>query len=116
MKFYVALMFSIASICSAETVIPVTNLSDSGAGSLRACVIATGARRCEFTVAGYIDLATTLTVMNGDLTIAGETAPIGGIHVRGSRFEVKASNVVLRHFGVRPGDGPGSNPDRKSVV
>jgi hypothetical protein len=54
--------------------------------------------------------------MNGDLTIAGETAPIGGIHVRGSRFEVKASNVVLRHFGVRPGDGPGSNPTARDGV
>ncbi len=63
-------------------VIEVTNLNNSGSGSLRACVKASGPRTCVFRVAGYIDLESEIIIKHPYLTIAGQTAPGGGIYLR----------------------------------
>ncbi|MBN1669468.1 MAG: hypothetical protein JXR37_00435 [Kiritimatiellae bacterium] len=63
-------------------VMEVTNLNDSGPGSLRACLEAKGPRVCVFRVAGYIDLLLPIRVTDGRLTVAGQTAPGAGITVR----------------------------------
>lgn len=90
------------------TVYKVTNLNDSGSGSLRACVEASGARTCIFSVGGTINLSSALTIRNPNITIAGQTAPGGGITIRsngGDVFSTQANNVIMRYISARPGPG-----------
>ena len=91
-------------------VIYVTNLNDAGAGSLRACVDATGPRTCVFRTGGTITLSSdSLKVNNPFLTIAGETAPGGGIAIKNTptqvrpSIEVRTNDVIIRHLRLRPG-------------
>src|SRR4030042_1514410 len=57
-------------------IIKVTNLNNTGKGSLREAVETEGARIIVFEVAGVIDLnMTSLTIRNPYVTIAGQTAP-----------------------------------------
>jgi hypothetical protein len=91
-------------------VIRVTNTNYSGAGSLKACVDASGPRVCVFEVSGTITLDDDLTIRNRYITIAGQTAPSPGITLRGSGLLIKASDVLVQHIRVRPGDGPGGEP------
>ena len=85
-------------------VMTVSNLNDSGAGSLRECVDASGPRICVFEVSGTIRLNEYLTVEASNLTIAGQTAPAPGITLRGAGLVVRASDVLVQHIAIRPGD------------
>lgn len=95
------------------TVCKVTNLSDSGAGSLRACVSATGPRLVIFRTGGTISLNTRLDVQNPFITIAGQTAPGDGITLRMNpssgtdqgTMRVATHDVVIRYIRFRPGNG-----------
>jgi hypothetical protein len=85
-------------------VIHVTNLNDSGPGSLRAAVDAKGARTVIFDIGGTIRLSKPLAIRNGRITIAGQTAPGGGITIRDQRLHVAADDVVVRFIRSRLGD------------
>ncbi len=84
----------------------VTNLSDSGPGSLRFGVqSATGPRTIIFDVSGTIFLKSTLPINKPFLTLAGQTAPGDGVTIAG--FTTLVSNthdVIVRYMRFRPGD------------
>jgi hypothetical protein len=85
-------------------VIRVTTLADNGPGSLRAAIEARGPRTILFDVAGTIRLASDLVIREPRVTIAGQSAPGGGIAVADQSLIVRADDVVIRHIRVRRGD------------
>ncbi|MBD5265496.1 MAG: pectate lyase [Bacteroides sp.] len=79
----------------------VTNLNDSGAGSLREALKGTAKKIIVFDVSGYIDLKSQLNVTS-NTTIAGQTAPEGGITLRYyTLYFGNADNVIVRFIRSR---------------
>ncbi|CUH77800.1 hypothetical protein TRM7557_01590 [Tritonibacter multivorans] len=93
-------------------IIHVTNLNDSGKGSLRwALEQQDGPRIVVFDVSGEINLKDMIKV-NGDVTIAGQTSP-NGVTVTGAKLRIVEDNVIVRGMQFRPGDGDGDTPDNR---
>jgi len=97
------------------TVIKVTNLNDSGTGSFRSAVTASGPRIVVFETSGIINLESDIFVTSANLTIAGETSP-GGVMITGFPFYLNTHDVIIRHMRFRVGshritDGSNANPE-----
>ncbi len=85
------------------TVYTVTNLNDSGQGSLRELINRRGPRIIKFAVSGSIVLRSFLDVEQPFLTIDGSDAPNGGVAVIGHTLGITTDNVIIRHMRFRPG-------------
>lgn len=101
-------------------VINVTNLDNDGPGSLRAAIDATGPRIVVFRVSGTIVLQEPIRITSPYLTVAGQTAPGGGITLRADPCNgkgvlgVHTHDVVLRFMRLRPGPHPCAGPGESS--
>jgi pectate lyase len=94
-------------------VLKVTNLDDSGPGSLRAALTASGPRTVVFGVSGTISLKSRIDVEDPYVTVAGQTAPGGGITLRidpaaspcvdQGTMLISTHDVVVRYLRFRPG-------------
>jgi hypothetical protein len=93
---------------SVPAILKVTNLNDSGAGSLRAALTTAGPRVVVFETSGYIALASTISINEPCVTIAGQTAPSPGITIRGGSgketgFYTNTRDVLIQHLRIRMG-------------
>jgi len=95
--------------------IEVTNLSDSGPGSLRDAVDSKGPRIVVFRISGTIDLKSRISIRDPYITIAGQTAPGYGICLKDHPMSIAADDVVVRFLRIRPADNAGSGGDALSV-
>ncbi len=103
----------------------VTKLDDDGSeGTFRSACNKSGTRTIVFDVSGTIFLKSSLDLKNGNVTIAGQSAPGGGICIADYPFTIKADNVILRflrfrcgnrHVADHEGDGLGGM-DRKNLI
>jgi pectate lyase len=101
-------------------VIEVTNLNDSGTGSLRACIEASGPRTCVFRVSGLISSQSRLAIYNPYITIAGQTAPgggivLGGVQQHGEQLDVQTHDVIVRYMTYDGNSPLPTGPDTGTV-
>src|SRR5690606_30047236 len=94
------------------TVYHVTTLEDGNEpGTFRHAVSQKGTRTVVFDVAGTIFLNSRLPIVDGNLTIAGQTAPGQGICIARYPVSVNADNVIIRYMRFRVGNEGDGEPD-----
>ncbi len=102
---------------ASPTILTVTNLNNSGSGSLRVALEASGARRVEFSVSGNITIGPArINITNNDITVDFSTAPDKGIQLIAhadltqAPIRILADNVEILYMRSRPGTST-STPD-----
>ncbi len=89
----------------AAEVARVTSLEGEGQGSLREALRGEGPRLVVFEVGGVIDLGMRgITIRGSGIHVAGQTAPAPGITLIRGGLSIEASQCVIQHIAVRPGD------------
>ncbi|PXY40692.1 pectate lyase [Flavobacterium cheongpyeongense] len=87
-------------------VVAVTNLNDSGPGSLREAITNDiGPRTIVFNTSGIIQLESRLVSNQPYITIAGQTAPGKGICIRKAPLGITGNDAIVQNIRVRLGGG-----------
>ncbi len=81
----------------------VNNLHDLGKGSFREAAESTFPRTIVFAVSGTIHLEKKVTIQ-GDVTIAGQSAPGDGICIADKSVVIGGNNIIVRFLRFRLGD------------
>lgn len=97
-------------------VLEVTSLADHGPGTLRAALAERGPRTIVFRVAGTIGLESPLIVTEPFLTVAGQTAPGGGVCLKNTGLTVATHDVLIQHLRIRPGSEGRIEPDDNDAL
>lgn len=112
-------------------VIHVTTLDWEAPGGLQEAIQTTGPRTIVFDVSGVIDMTSRNrgAIINGamvgggrtsdwdNMTIAGQTAPEGGITLQGGNFVIRdVNNVIIRYLRFRNGGETTQNDDAFSFA
>ena len=85
------------------TVYHVTSLADDGSAGTFRVAVSQPNRIIVFDVGGYINLGSAVSA-SSSLTIAGQTAPGGGIGLMGAELSFYGrTNIICRHLRVRQG-------------
>ena len=84
-------------------ILRVTNVNDSGAGSLRAALLDPRPRIVIFETSGVCSLASMIRIVDPYIFVAGATAPAPGFNVRNYGIQVETNDVVLQHLRNRVG-------------
>ena len=93
----------------------VTTLNDSGTGSFRDAISQPN-RIVVFDVGGVIKISSRL-IFSENLTIAGQTAPGGGITVYGNGVSFSgADNIIVRYIRFRMGSSGESGKDAAGIA
>ena len=97
-------------------VLEVTTLADSGPGSLREAIDQPGPRIIVFRIGGTIELKDFLIISHPYLTLAGQTAPGGGICLKNAGLTITTHDVLIQHLRIRPGIAGDITPEHNDAV
>lgn len=97
-------------------VIEVTTLADDGPGSLRAALNVSEPRIIVFRVGGIIEVKAQLFIAHPFVTMAGQTAPGGGICIKNAGLVILTHDVLIQHIRIRPGNEGKVRPDTNDAV
>lgn len=97
-------------------VMEVTSLADHGAGTLRAAFDEPNPRIIVFRTGGTIELESNLYLNHPFVTVAGQTAPGGGICLKNRGLIITTHDVLIQHLRIRPGSGGNIDADDNDAI
>lgn len=101
----------------AGRIVYVTNLKNSGDGSLRKALKFKGPKKILFKISGIIKLKDNLVIKYPFLSVIGESAPSPGITLVGAGIVIKTHEVIISHLRIRVGDKKeGPAPDDRDGI
>ena len=92
----------------------VTNLNSSGTGSLGAAISASGPRIVVFRVSGTI--TGNFRINNGNITIAGQTAPVAGICLKNHPLSIDANHHGMPDYWEDKNKLDKKNPGDRNTI
>jgi hypothetical protein len=101
-------------------ILEVTNLNDSGPGSLRAAIQTCQPRVVIFRISGLIPAKSRLAITCPFISIEGQTAPggpvtLGGPQQKGEQLDIQTHDVIVRYLSCDGNSPAATGPDTGTV-